>query len=115
MKLAIVGSRTINKNIAYKAINTFVEQLDNIVSIVTGGAKGVDSTAKDFAINNNIALVEFLPKYSIYGRRATLVRNQEIVNNADLVLALWDSKSKGTKHSINYARKQNKEVFVINL
>ena len=107
MKLAIIGSRGI-KNIDLKEYIT-----SDVVEIVSGGAKGVDTIAKEFAKANGIVLVEFLPEYEKYGRGAPLVRNEQIVNYADKVLAFWDGKSKGTKYVIEYAEKTNKPYEVV--
>ncbi len=61
--------------------------------IVSGGAKGIDTCAKEYALRSKIKLTEFLPQYNIYGRSAPLKRNLEIINYSDLVIAFWDKKS----------------------
>lgn len=107
MKIAIIGSR-----------NVFVDNLgqylpENTTEIVSGGAKGVDSCAKEYAESNKIKLKEFLPEYVKYGKGAPLKRNIQIIEYADKVLAFWDGKSKGTKHVIGMCEKLNKDVTVI--
>lgn len=52
----------------------------------------------------------------VYGkapdRYALALRNYGIVDNSDLLIAMWDNKRKGgTNHCINYAQEQNKLVF----
>jgi len=74
-----------------------------------------DIKAVEYAINNNIELIEYLPDYKRYGRGAPLVRNSDIIKNSDFVLALWDGKSRGTKDSPNKARKMNKTTKIIYL
>ena len=107
MKLAIIGSRGI-KNINLKEYIT-----SDVDEIVSGGARGVDTIAREFAKANGIVLVEFLPEYEKYGRGAPLLRNKEIVNYADKIIAFWDGKSKGTKYVIEYAEKTNKPCEVV--
>jgi hypothetical protein len=41
-----------------------------------------------------------------------MIRNQDIVNAADKVVAFWDGVSKGTKNTIDTAKKLGKEVTV---
>ncbi len=108
MRIAVVGSRDIH--IDERTLALYLASADEIIS---GGAKGVDMRAADYAINNNIKLIEFLPKYDIYGRAAPIIRNKEIVNYADKVIAFWNGKSKGTLSVIKYANKLNKECIVI--
>ncbi len=104
MIVAVIGSRnlTVNKLEVYLPPDT--------TEIVSGGAKGIDTCAKNFAIKNKIKLTEFLPDYSKYGKQAPLVRNQLIIDYADCVLAFWDGKSRGTKFVINACIKQGKSL-----
>ena len=106
MKIAIIGSR----NIIIKNIDKYISIDDEIVS---GGAKGVDTCAAEYARVNGIKLTEFLPQYEIYGRAAPIVRNKAIVDYADKVIAFWDGTSKGTLSVIKYAEKIKKQCEVI--
>lgn len=73
MKIAIVGSRSI-------AVNNLGDYLpENTTEIVSGGAIGVDRSARNYAKTHNIKLKEFLPEYERYGRSAPLKRNLQIM------------------------------------
>lgn len=89
MKIAIVGSREPgNINFAKE-----LEKRINIQSgdtIISGGAKGIDSLAAEYATAHGLALVEIRPNYAKNGRGATFIRNREIVDNADMVVAFWN-------------------------
>lgn len=109
MKVAIIGSRCLN-------ITNLEEYMpENVTEIVSGGAKGVDSNAKEYALKNNIPLTEFLPDYQKFGRGAPLKRNLQIIQYADIVIAFWDGKSKGTKYVIDNCKKANIPVKVIKI
>jgi len=41
------------------------------------------------------------------------IRNQQIVDACDMVLAFWDGKSKGTQHTISLAKAQKKPTFIV--
>lgn len=107
MKLAIIGSRSI-KNIQLEKYIT-----KEVTEIVSGGAKGVDTMVREYAKENGITIVEFLPRYEIYGRGAPIIRNKEIVNYADKIIAFWDGKSNGTMSVIKYAEKINRPCEVV--
>lgn len=107
MKVAVIGSRGVRVN----NLETFIP--DNVTEIISGGAKGVDTSAKEYAKKHNIKLTEFLPDYRRYGRGAPLKRNISIIQNADLILAFWDGKSKGTKHVIENAKKMEVTIKII--
>ena len=107
MKFAIIGSRQLEiENLSEYIPFTTTE-------IVSGGAKGIDTCAKKYAISANIKLTEFLPDYSKYGKSAPLYRNLKIIAYADEIIAFWDGKSRGTKFVIDNALKQNKKAAII--
>ena len=109
MKLAIIGSRTLN-------IQNIADYLpEGVTEIVSGGAKGIDRLAAIYAKENHFPLTEFLPDYERYGRAAPLKRNAEIAEYADMALAFWDGASKGTKHTIFLFEKLGKAVIIVKL
>ncbi len=71
--------------------------------------------AEHYATEHDIELMVFLPDYKTYGRGAAFVRNRLIVDNADMVLAFWDGESTGTQYTMDYAKKQNKSVVLIQI
>ena len=106
MKVAVIGSRELWVNDLEKYLP------ENTTEIVSGGARGVDTCAKNYAVRNNIKLTEFLPEYDKYGKIAPLLRNNEIIEYADMVLAFWDGKSRGTYYVINKCKELNKPFRV---
>ena len=109
MKLAIIGSR----KITHLCLDEYIPA--NVTEIVSGGAKGIDTLAKDYAIRKGLPLKEFLPQYQVYGRAAPLKRNETIVKYADEALAFWDGSSKGTEYTIRLFEKSNKKITVIKI
>ena len=109
MPLAIIGSR----DCPAVDIEEYLDEMPD--AIVSGGAKGADTYAREFAIKKGIKIIEFLPDYAKYGRAAPLVRNRLIIDCCDEVLAFWDGKSKGTKYTIDYAKKMGKPVRIVQL
>ncbi len=110
MKIAVIGSRTFDN---YKLLCEILKTEDSIIEIISGGARGADSLAKKYAKENNIKLIEFIPDWDTFGKSAGFRRNIDIVTRANKIIAFWDGVSKGTKHSINLAKKQNKEIKIV--
>ena len=106
MKVAIVGSR----NIQIENLSEYMPK--ETTEIVSGGANGVDTSARQYALANSIKLTEFLPEYSKYKKGAPLRRNLQIIEYADIVIAFWDGKSKGTKFVIDNCNKTGKTIVV---
>lgn len=110
MKLAIVGSR----NISNIDISEYIPQ--SVTEIISGGAKGVDTLAEQYADKHKLSKHIIRPDYQKYpNRSAPIKRNKIIVDCSDSVLAFWDGKSKGTLFTINYAKEQNIPVNVVEI
>lgn len=115
MKIAIVGSRTFEGFDNLVIMNNFiVEKIDTeeVEEVVSGGAVGADSLGRVFAETYNIPIKEFLPDWKLYGKRAGIIRNHDIIKRADIVFAFWDGKSSGTRSSIKIARNLGKELHI---
>lgn len=108
-RLAIVGSRSCPL-IDIASHIPFVPDM-----IVSGGARGADTLAREYAIKNNIPLIEYLPEYDRYGRRAPIMRNIQIVDNCDYLLAFWNGSSRGTKFTIDYAVRRGIPYKVVSI
>ena len=109
MKLAIIGSR----NLQMENIDEYIP--NHVNEIVSGGARGIDSLAAEYARRNGIRLTEFYPNYARFGRGAPLKRNEQIAEYADMAIAFWDGRSRGTLHTIQLVQRKNKSVTVIQL
>ena len=108
MKVMVTGSRGIITD-----MEKYIPQ--NATLIISGGASGVDRCAEIYADKNNIPKVILRPEYKKYGRLAPLKRNKEMVDMADIVIAVWDGKSRGTKNAIDYAISIDKELKIYNV
>ena len=106
MKVAVIGSR----GLSVSDLGRYLPE--NTTEIVSGGAKGVDTSAREYALSHGIKLTEFLPEYTRFGRSAPLKRNITIIEYSDIVLAFWDGKSRGTKFVIDNCRRLGVEVRI---
>ena len=106
MKIAVIGSR----GLIVRDLEIYLPE--ETTEIVSGGARGVDTSARIYAKAHGIKLTEFLPDYNKYGKIAPLVRNLEIIDYADEVYAFWDGTSRGTKYVIENCRRKKKRVRV---
>lgn len=105
MKVAVIGSR----NLKVENLQDYLPH--DTTHIISGGAKGIDTCAREYAQEHDLHLTEYLPDYASYGRNAPLKRNI-IIENADCMVAFWDGRSRGTKYVIEQCRKQNIPVEV---
>lgn len=114
VKMAIVGSRNTGSVDFNHVMDELRNRMENpITEVISGGAKGYDTMAALWATLRGIAVTEMRPDYEKHGRAATFIRNRAIVDRADVVVAFWDGKSRGTKYTLDYAGKKNKATITI--
>ena len=112
MKIAIVGSRNYPH---LDFVKEYVTSLPQDTVIVSGGAAGVDLAAENAALAVWLPpSIIFKPDWSI-GKHAGLLRNTDIVNTCDKLVAFWDCDSTGTLDSVRKAVAQNKLIGVYGL
>lgn len=128
MKIAIVGSRD------FQDYNLLMDALlpyqDAIETVITGGATGTDALAMRWSetvlgreatviypdwydLTAPEAVVKYNKQGTPYNALAGLIRNKQIVAQADRIIAFWDGESRGTRHVIRYARKLRKPLEVV--
>lgn len=102
MILAIVGSRDYPWP---DLVRRYVSRIPPgaVSAIYSGGARGVDTWAVEAARYAGIQVVELLADWEHHGKRAGFIRNQELVDAVDQVVAFWDGQSRGTRHTIGLA------------
>ena len=130
MKLGITGSRTITrfdfmpyfmmKDKDFRALcRKHGLARRKITKVISGGARGIDSIAFQAAALAGIRNQQFLPDRKKFPGKLVLKafqeRNKQIVDNCDILLAVWDGKSNGTKNTLAYARRVNKPAFLIRI
>jgi len=100
MVLGIAGSRSLCHPLPDELMPPYVDK------IISGGAKGIDRCARNYAFENRISMLEILPEYELYGRRAPLLRNDIIIRLSDMMYIFWDGKSNGSAYVIKNALKR---------
>lgn len=111
MKVIIAGSRGIN---SYDVVDNAIRQSGfNITEIVHGNCVNSPDMIGDlWARVHDVPIKKFPANWNEYGKSAGLIRNKEMAQYADALIAVWNGKSKGTKHMIDYAKQNGLEVYI---
>lgn len=122
MRIAIVGSRSITddgvvRRVIADALKFLKLKKDTPLTILSGGAKGVDSLVQQWAQDVGHDFILFKPyhlldKRAIYEAKYFFVRNKQMVDNADAVIVIWDEESSGCFDAARYALKSSTPVVV---
>jgi len=100
LKYAFVGSRDWHDA---ATVRRFIDALAPDATVISGGARGVDTIAVEYARERGLHTEVFEADWQAHGRSAGPLRNAEIVAAADVVVAFWDGKSAGTRDTIQRA------------
>lgn len=84
----------------------------NVTEVVSGTAKGVDQLGEKIAATFRLPVKRFPADWDKYGKSAGMIRNKQMGDYADALIAVWDGKSRGTKQMIEYAKSKGLKVFV---
>lgn len=115
-KVIVAGSRTFDdyKLFCEKLDYLFKDQSDEIC-IICGLAKGADMLGQRYAINNHLYIKYYPADWHTNGKSAGIIRNIQMAEEADALVAFWDGESKSTKHMIDIAKKKRLKVRIINV
>lgn len=128
LRIIIAGSRNFDNykeledesnKIIEKELNNDIHNYIKSIRIISGTARGADQLGERFAKKYNYRLSCFQAEWGLYGKSAGYRRNAEMGkfavsnNNIGILIAFWDSKSKGTKYMIDLANRYGLKVYVI--
>lgn len=104
MNLGVVGSRYFKDyDFVEKHINAYIKIVGKPINIISGGALGVDTLAKEYAKKNNINFIEYKADWKKYGKSAGPKRNTLIVEASTHIIAFPSRNGKGTQNTIKQA------------
>lgn len=83
------------------------------IEIVSGTAKGADKLGEEYAKLRDYSIAYFPADWKQYGKRAGYLRNQQMANFSDALIAFWDGSSKGTNHMIDIAKNKNMPIRIV--
>lgn len=114
MKTIIAGSRNINSISLVRDAMRLAKEREGIepTLIVSGCAPGIDNQGEHWADEQGLPIFRMPAEWKQYGKAAGPIRNIEMANYADALVAIWDGYSKGTKHMIATATKLGLKIFV---
>lgn len=111
MRVIIAGSRTI---LEPKEVEKAVEQspfYKKITIILCGDARGVDFLGQLYGEYHGIPVEHYPAQWNQYGKSAGYRRNEQMAQNADALILVWDGQSKGSDHMLEIAKRYNLEIY----
>jgi hypothetical protein len=104
MKVIVAGSRDFKDSSLIFAVLDHLHSRHGFTAIVCGMAQGPDLIGKEWADSRGIEVMEFPANWKKYKNAAGPIRNSEMAEVADFLVAFWDGESTGTKDMISKMR-----------
>jgi hypothetical protein len=114
VRIIIAGSRSFTD---YKKLmlecDQYIEGCILEIEIVSGTAAGADQLGERYASERGYEVKRFPPDWNKFGKRAGYLRNKDMADYSDVLIAFWDGESRGTKHMIDIAKADGLIVNIV--
>jgi len=80
--------------------------------VISGTARGADQFGERAAEDLGIKIERFPADWTTHGKSAGFIRNTQMAEKAEALIAIWDGKSKGTMNMISIANRNGLRIFV---
>jgi len=113
-RVIVAGSRGFNDYpLLLKTLDSVLRnKVRDRIEIVSGTAKGADTLGERYAKERGYAVKQFPAAWDLLGKRAGYVRNTQMAQYADALVAFWDGQSPGTKHMIMEAKASGLQIRI---
>lgn len=115
-RVIVAGSRSVcDERLIFRKLDKLLSNKlgKEDIQIVSGAARGVDQTGEKYAASRGLDCIRFPADWEKYGKRAGYLRNEQMAENADALVAFWDGQSRGTKHMIEIAKTRGLAVRIV--
>jgi hypothetical protein len=106
MRLIIAGGRDYHLT---EADREFLDGLDDVTEVVTGGATGADKDGELWAIDRDLPTMRYKPDWKTHGKAAGPIRNRAMAEYADAVVLFPGGR--GTDSMFAEAEKAGLTIF----
>lgn len=112
-RVIIAGGRDFNDYLLLReTMDNLLQNITEEIVVVCGQARGADTLGEQYAKERGYRVDYYPANWKRYGKRAGYLRNEQMAQNADALVAFWDGKSRGTKLMIGLAKQYGLKVRV---
>ena len=113
MRVIIAGGRDFDDYPLLKEkCNYFLSKREGVI-VISGGAKGTDALGERYAREMEFPVVVVPAEWARYGNSAGVLRNRQMAETADVLIAFWDGESPGTRNMIHEMKRIGKPLRIV--
>lgn len=113
-KVIIAGGRDFDD---YKMLKEkcdyYLKNISDQIEIVSGTASGADRLGERYAAEKGYDVKQFPANWEIHKRSAGIMRNIEMADYSNFLIAFHDGFSRGTAHMIQVAKEKGLKVAIV--
>lgn len=115
MKVIISGDREFDDmEFIFREVDRIAQNID-ITEVISGKSRGVDKVGEAWAEYQGIPVKPFPANWNLLKLAAGPIRNGQMADYADALIAFKGPKSKGTANMIKQAKEKNLKIFIVPL
>lgn len=112
MKAIVCGGRSYSDSKYLEQVMDLCLGWWNLTCVITGGAKGADSLAHQWALKRGLATEVHMADWDTYGKPAGMIRNREMLTIGQPNVVIAFPGTTGTENMITISRKAGVPVFI---
>ena len=112
MKAIVCGGRSFSDSKYLEQVMDLCKGWWDLQLIITGGAKGADSLAHQWALKRRLATEVYHADWDTYGKPAGMIRNREMLTIGEPNVVIAFPGTTGTENMITISRKAGVPVFI---
>lgn len=113
-KIIVAGGRKFDdyKRLEKELDEIIAELSTDDIEIICGGADGADALGARYGRKHGYKVTRFLADWKKYGKPAGYIRNKQMAQYGDCLVAFWDTVSVGTRHMIELSERKGLDVYI---
>lgn len=114
MRVIIAGGREFSDyNTLKRKCDYYLQNIKEPVEVISGHASGADALGERYANEKGYKITMFPADWKRYGKSAGPIRNRQMAEYADVLIAFWDGISLGTKNMIDQAKEKGLKIKIV--
>ena len=96
-RVIIAGGRDFDDyRLLSETMDSLLRNITEEIIVVCGKTRGADTLGEKYAKERGYRVDYYPADWKRFGKRAGYLRNEQMAQNADALVAFWDGESRGT-------------------
>ena len=114
IKICVSGGREFNDYDQLASCMDSIKHLHHMkaITLISGECRGADKLGEQYAEEQHWPIDQYPADWKEHKKSAGFIRNEKMAQEADVLCAFWDGASRGTRHMIGCAFRNDLEIHI---